>query len=76
MSTDQIDVTSFLPKKAGKKRNKPTDEDEEMTVVDESGIEGNVKSNTSGTSKAKRVKKADSMKIGVPIKRYAVLCPP
>lgn len=66
--TQQIDVTSFLPKKSAKKRAQPTDDEVLMTVVDESGIEGNVKSSNNG-SKAKRVKKADNMKIAVPIKR-------
>lgn len=72
---EKIDVNSFLPKKSAKKRSKPAEEendDVQMTVVDQStGIEGKVKS-TSG-SKAKRVKKADSMKIAVPIKRFVVV---
>lgn len=45
-----------------------------MAVVDDdTGIEGHVKSSTGSGSKAKRVKKADSMKIAVPIKRLAAL---
>lgn len=67
--TQEIDVNSFLPKRTAKKRAQPTEDEVLMTVVDESGIEGNAKS-SSGGSKAKRVKKADSMKIAVPIRRY------
>lgn len=71
MAATDLDVNSFLPTKSAKKRNKPSDEDDEemAVVVDESGIEGKVKSSTS-SGKAKRVKKADSMKIAVPIKRF------
>lgn len=67
METEAVDVGNFQPKKATKKRAKPTEVEEEMQIDEKTGIEG--KTVQEGAHKAKRTKKSDSQKIAVPIKR-------
>lgn len=74
METTNINTDSFLPPTALKKTKKRSANDEtEMQIDDETGIEG-AKIQSSSAPKAKRTKNSEVRKLAVPPHRLVFVC--